>query len=64
MTIDLDNADRNTILAALRHYQREGMGEPCNRPLWLHDIATDEGNDTSLDAAGIDDLCERINTAD
>jgi|TARA_B100001057_G_C22114326_1_gene668219 hypothetical protein len=60
--IEVDNAERNTILAALRFYQQQGMGEPFNRSDEIHDIASDCGNDTSLDDAGIDDLCERINT--
>lgn len=52
-----------TILAALRYYQHCGMGEPNNRPDWLHEIATN-GDVTSLDANEIDALCERINFAD
>ena len=60
---NLQPQDVNTILAALRTYQEAGYGEPCNRPERIHDIATDGDNDTSLDSAGIDDLCERINTS-
>jgi hypothetical protein len=59
----LDPAEFNTILAALRFYQAKGMGEPSNRPDWLHMIATDCDNDISLDSAGITDLCERLNTS-
>nr|WP_241025670.1 hypothetical protein [Burkholderia sp. Tr-20390] len=55
--------ERNTILAALRFYQRSGMGEPANRTDDIDDIATDGGDDVSLDADGIDALCERINLA-
>lgn len=56
----------NTILAALRFYQAAGMGEPENRPDWLHDIASPDGSGTttSLDAEGIDGLCERLNTGE
>lgn len=60
--IDLTKQERNTVLAALRYYQSQGMGEPCNRSDEIHDIATD-GDETSLDDAGIDHLCERINGA-
>lgn len=55
--------DRNTILAALRVYQHAGMGEPINRPDDIHDIATNNGRDISMDDDGIDDLCERVNSA-
>lgn len=49
-----------TILAALRFYQEEEMGNPDNRSDAIHDIATD--NDViSLDDEGIDALCERLN---
>lgn len=54
----------DTILAALRWYQDCGMGEPAKRPDWLQDIACPDENDTSLDSAGIDDLCEKLNTGD
>lgn len=51
----------NTILAALRYYQHNGMGEPNNRPDWLEDIACPTEDDTSLDAEGIDFLCDQLN---
>lgn len=60
-TIEIDSQDRNTILAALRTYQAAGFGEPCNRPLPIHDIATNMDCEISMDDAGIDDLCERLN---
>jgi hypothetical protein len=56
-----------TVPAALRYYQRQGLADaPDLRPGEIHDIAT--GGDhacfaASLDAAGIDALCERLNTA-
>lgn len=53
--------DRNTILAALRAYQANGYCEPANMPDWLFDIATNEEETISMDSAGIDDLCERLN---
>lgn len=59
-----DTQDVATILAALRFYQASGMGDPAMRSDAIHDIATDGGKVTSMDAAGIDDLCDRINTPD
>ena len=59
--IAVDSAELSTILAALRYYQQEGLGDPDNRPEAIHDIATDGGENISLDAHGIDTLCERIN---
>lgn len=50
-----------TVLAALRFYRQKGLGDPDNRSDDIHDIATDGGDLTSLDADGIDDLCERLN---
>jgi len=58
--ITVDRAELATILAALRTYQEAGYGTPVLRPARIHDIAS--GDDwNSLDDAGIDDLCERIN---
>lgn len=54
----------NTILAALRFYQESGMGDPFNRSGAIHDIATNGGEDISLDYDAIDALCERLNTDD
>ncbi len=60
--IELDQPELNTVLAALRYYQAQGLGEPHNRPDAIHDIAT-HGDEVSLDERAIDDLCERINCA-
>jgi len=60
----MNSQDRNTILAALRVYQECGYGEPCNRPLGIHEIATDGGDETSLNDDGIDDLCGRLNVVE
>ncbi|KAA0573418.1 hypothetical protein [Azospirillum sp. Sh1] len=57
----ITNQERDTILAALRFYQSKGMGDPFNRPDDIHDIATNGGDGISLDDAGIDALCERLN---
>ena len=61
LIISVDPAELATILAALRFYQQEGQGEPSNRSDDIHVIATDGDAQISLDAAGIDTLCERIN---
>ena len=60
-TIEINAQDLNTILAALRYYQEKGQGEPANRDDAIHDIATNGGEDISMDADGIDELGERIN---
>jgi hypothetical protein len=60
--LTIENQDLHTILAALKVYQDLGYGEPANRPMAVHDIAIGGELDViSLDDAGIDDLCERIN---
>lgn len=56
----LNPAELATILAALRHYQATGQGDPDNRTDAIHEIATD-GDAVSLDDAGIDALCEHLN---
>lgn len=53
----------NTILAALRTYQELGYGTPALRPDRINDIACPTIDDTSLDDAAIDELCERLNCA-
>ena len=55
--------DRNIVLAALRYYQQQGMGDQANQSNEIRDIATDGNEDILMDDAGIDDLCERINFA-
>lgn len=64
MNMKLDNQELATVLAALRYYQAQGMGEPENRSDAIHDLATNGGEVTSLDDTGIDSLCERLNFAD
>lgn len=62
--IGVEYAEFATILAALRFYQERGQGDPGNRSDAIHEIATSGPNGeevVSLDAAGIDELCERIN---
>lgn len=61
---ELDDAELATILAALRFYQAAGMGDPFNRSDAIHEIATNGGEVfSSLDAEGIDQLCEKLNVA-
>ena len=55
-------AELATVLAALRYYQQEGLGDPDNRPSDIHtNTATDDDCCISLDAEAVDTLCERIN---
>lgn len=64
-TIELNTEQRDTVLAALEYYQHSGMGDPANRPEWLHDIACPPpGDTTSLDGIGIHELRLRISDAD
>lgn len=57
----LSREELATVLAALRHYQSCGYGDPMEREEDIHEIATSGGDLTSLDDAGIDELCERLN---
>lgn len=60
-TYRLTVQERNTVLAALRYYQEEGLADdPKLRSDWIHAIATDHDDDTSLDGAGIDKLCDKL----
>lgn len=59
--LSVTNQEHATILAALRYYQENGQGEPHNRSDAIHDIATNGGAVVSMDADGIDDLCQKIN---
>jgi hypothetical protein len=60
--INLDNQQFHTVIAALRFYQEYRQGEPSRRSDWIHELATDGGNETSLDGEGIDVLVNQINT--
>ena len=64
MVIELTPQEFHTVLAALRYYQGCGMGNPIMRTNDIHEIATNGATETSLDAEGIDVLCERINLAE
>lgn len=59
----LNNAELGTILAALRYYQKQGLGDPRMRPQEIQEIAEgDHGENVTLDDDGIDELCEKLNT--
>ena len=60
-TVNL-NQFLNTILATLRYYQAGGQGDPFNRSDEIHSIATNEDDEISMDAEGIDTLCYDLNT--
>ena len=62
ITIQVTDQEFHTILAALRFYQEQGQGEPANRSDRIHELATNDDQQISLDDAGIDELCERLNT--
>jgi hypothetical protein len=65
-TVQLAVSDQefHTILAALRYYQFMGQGDPENRNDYIHNIATNSDETTSLDAEGIDALCCWLNTGE
>lgn len=58
---DLEDDQVATLIAALRVYQREGMGDPFNRSREIHELATAGDTVISLDDNGIDDLCQTLN---
>jgi hypothetical protein len=43
-------------------YQEHRQYDPAQRSAWIETIATNCGQAASLDAAGIDRLCQRLNT--
>lgn len=57
-------AERDTILAALRFWQGHNQCKVHNRSTELHDIATNSGRHESLTEDELDALCERINCGD
>lgn len=58
----VDDQQHATILAALRYYQAQSLGDPANRPLDIHDIATNGDTVISLDDEGINALCKQLRT--
>lgn len=59
----LTNQERNTILAALRLYQRHLNLEYGSVPEAITEIATDGGEHDPLLIEDIDELCEALNGA-
>ncbi|MDE4297165.1 hypothetical protein PXK56_18430 [Phaeobacter gallaeciensis] len=57
ITVELTGRERDTILAALRHYQRV----PKHEILDLVDIATNGDEHVALSGEEIDTLCEELN---
>lgn len=57
----VDEQQHATLIAALRYYQEQGMGDPNKRSDAIHDIATNCGEVTSLDDRDIDDLVDQLN---
>lgn len=53
----LNSRERDTILAALRYWQRDG----ANAPGEIQDIADNGIVNNALDIIEIDELCERLN---
>lgn len=65
INIEISRAEFNTILAALRFWQEKGMACEASLSGLIPGIACDRDgetslNDTRVDEAGIDELCERI----
>jgi hypothetical protein len=58
---ELTAQEVNTIIAALRFYQMNGKCDPHRRDSFLHDIATNFDQETSMDTHGVDELCEKLN---
>ena len=59
-TIVIDEQQHATIIAALRYYQQQGMGDPTHRSDEIHDIATNMDEVISLDSDGIDELVVQL----
>jgi hypothetical protein len=62
-----NNAERNALLAALRHYLEWDFGEPANRPYVIHALASGETGDgsredISLDTEGLESLFARLDS--
>ena len=62
MNLHVTRREFHTLLAALRLYQVRRQCGPTEFSAWIEDIASNGGQVDSLDATGIDRLCERLNT--
>ncbi|MBD2745948.1 hypothetical protein IC232_04465 [Microvirga sp. BT688] len=62
------NQEKNTVLAALFHYHKEGLGEPFNRSNEVHALASGEADDLqediSLDKDGVSELLNQLRQSD
>jgi hypothetical protein len=54
----------HTIVAALRVFQEHRQYDPARRSAWIESIATNSGQVLPLDASGIEEFCQRLNTED
>ena len=54
--MDLDGAERATVVAALQHYLDDGLGDPSARSDHIHHLATDGDQQISLDDEGVEQL--------
>lgn len=59
----MSDQERNTLLVALRVYQRCGYGNRAAQPEWVSDLASNGDTGSALDDDGIDALCEKVNCA-
>lgn len=55
------DVEQATIIAALRHYQQQGLAEEANRCEFLNDIATNGGQHDGLEDQEIDELVMSVN---
>ncbi|WP_444668372.1 hypothetical protein [Cereibacter changlensis] len=62
-TRGLSAAERSTLMAALTHYRRSGMGEAERRDALIDSVATSSGLFLALDNAGIEALTAIIANA-
>jgi hypothetical protein len=62
MNLHVTPREFHTLLAALRLYQVRRQSAPAELSAWIEEIASNGGQFDQLDAAGIDRLCERLNT--
>lgn len=62
LEIHIREREFHTILAALRFYLEHRQDDPAQRSAWIETIATNWGQVVALDASGIEELCQRLNT--
>ena len=64
----LSTQEKNTVLAALFHYHKAGLGEPFNRSNEVHALASGEADDLqediSLDQDGVSELLNQLRQSD